>query len=109
MIDDDYVGVERGFSRLQDEAVAMKCTVASEAVLARLRDERPDGRILRYIASSRGRRRLLRASSIFGVTRVLARWQPAFCGRALEVVVADVIRTPFEECEGHRDAQRVPH
>ena len=104
MVDDDDVGVERGLPRLKDEAVTMKRAVAAEAVVARRRDERPDRRILRDVgelAAISGFGGARERDDLWQVTRVVARWEAALVGRALEVVVADVIRASFQYCQRH--------
>src|SRR4030095_22715 len=97
-------------SRLQDEAVAMECAVAAEAVVARRGDEWPDRRILgniRKLAAVAGFAGARERDDLRQMTRVFARRQPPLGRRALEMVVADIIGAPFEERERDRHAERV--
>ncbi len=109
MVDHDDVGVQRGLSRLEYEAVAVERTVAAEAVVAGRRDQRPDRRVLRNIgelAAVAGLARAGERDDLRQMAGVLARRQPALGCGLFEMVMAHVVGAPLEERQRHRHAQR---
>ncbi len=110
MVDDDDIRLQRVLARLHHEALAIEAALAAEAVFARRRDQRPDRSVLRHVgelAAVAALRRPREGDDLRQVTRILARRQPTFARRPLEVMVADVIGAALEQRDRDRQAQRI--
>ena len=112
MVDDDDVRGHGVGARLHHEALPVVRAVRAEAVLARRRDQRPDRGVLGdvgelgAVASVGG---ACKGDDLAEVPGVLARGHAVVARRALEVVVADVVRAALEHRDGHRHAERIAH
>ena len=109
VIDDHDIGFLRRAARLHHEALAVVPAFHAEAVVARRRDEIPDRRLLRHfgeLGPVAAAARLREPHDGPQVDRVLPRRQPAVLLRALQVLVADVVRPALQQRDGDRRLQR---
>ena len=113
VVDDDDVGLERVLARLQHEAVARGTRSSAPRQLSRV--EVTSGQIDAFSGTSASSprsprcRRARERDDLRQMPRILARGQPAFARRALEMMVADVVRAALEQRERDRHRQRVAH
>lgn len=112
MIDDDDVRLLRLAARLHHEAVLVMRAFLAEAVVAGRRDHRPHGRRLRHareLGLVAALRELREADDVLQVRGVLPRRQAAVVGRALQIVMAQVVRAALEHRDRHGHRERVAH
>ena len=112
VIHHDDVRLLRFLARLHHEAFLVMRTFLAEAVIARGRDHRPDGRILghaREFGLVAGARDLRETDDLLQMRRVLARRQAAVVGGALQVVMAQIVRAALQHRDRHGHGERVAH
>ncbi|EDT08605.1 hypothetical protein BgramDRAFT_4758 [Paraburkholderia graminis C4D1M] len=106
------VGLLRLAARLHHEAVLVMRTLLAETVVARRRDHRPHRRRFRHageLGFVAGSRDLREADDVLQIRGFLARRQAAVIGRALQIVVTQVIRAALEHGHRHGHRQCVAH
>ena len=107
MVDDDDVGLERILARLHHEASRWNAQCCPRQLS---RVDVTSGQIDAFSGTSASSRAVAAFASarerddLRQVARILARRQPAFARRALEMMVADVVRAALEQRDRHRDA-----
>jgi hypothetical protein len=105
VIDDHHVGRERLPARFHHETRVVARALRPQAVLPRGGDVRPDGGIFGHRGTGglvSAARRPRKALDLVEVPDVVAALQPPVLERALQVVVADVVRAALQQRHGHR-------
>jgi hypothetical protein len=97
---------------VHDEAPVEMRAVGAQAVLARRSDLRPHRRGFRNVhafGAIAGRAHARETLDFAEIAHVLPACESAIRQRALEMMVADVVRAPFEDRHGHRELQRLAY
>ena len=112
VIDHHDIGLLRLAARLHHEAFLVVRALLAEAVFTGRGDHRPDRGCLRHAREFglvAGARDLRKTDDVLQIRGFLARRQAAVVRRALQIVVAQIVRAPLEHRHRDRHGERIAH